>query len=149
MRSTVANDKPDGVQRGLVGPILSRFEKRGFKLVAMKMTTPSEELLREHYADLQSKPFFPGLLKYMTSGPVVATVWEGKDVVKQGRSILGATNPLQSAPGTIRGDYAIDVGRNVCHGSDSVETAKKEISLWFKKEEVQSYKLANFSWIYE
>uniref|UniRef100_A0A060T8P1 Nucleoside diphosphate kinase n=1 Tax=Blastobotrys adeninivorans TaxID=409370 RepID=A0A060T8P1_BLAAD len=115
----------------------------------MKMTTPSEELLREHYADLQSKPFFPGLLKYMTSGPVVATVWEGKDVVKQGRSILGATNPLQSAPGTIRGDYAIDVGRNVCHGSDSVETAKKEISLWFKKEEVQSYKLANFSWIYE
>ncbi|KAA8908037.1 hypothetical protein TRICI_004864 [Trichomonascus ciferrii] len=142
-------DLPDGVQRGLVGPILNRFEKRGFKLVAMKMTTPSEELLREHYADLQSKPFFPGLLKYMTSGPVVATVWEGKDVVKQGRAILGATNPLQSAPGTIRGDYAIDVGRNVCHGSDSVETAKKEIGLWFKKEEVQSYKLANYAWIYE
>lgn len=85
----------------------------------------------------------------MTSGPVLATVWEGKDVVKQGRAILGATNPLQSAPGTIRGDYAIDVGRNVCHGSDSVESANKEISLWFKKDELNDYKINNFGWIYE
>jgi nucleoside-diphosphate kinase len=128
---------------------LTRFEQRGYKLVAIKMTHPTESLLREHYADLQSKPFFPGLLKYMTSGPVLATVWEGKDVVKQGRAILGATNPLQSTPGTIRGDYAIDVGRNVCHGSDSVENAKKEIALWFKKEEVVEYKPAQFAWIYE
>ncbi|CAN6613145.1 nucleoside diphosphate kinase [Trichomonascus vanleenenianus] len=141
--------KPDGVQRGLIGPILTRFEQRGFKLVAIKLTQPSESLLREHYADLQAKPFFPGLLKYMTSGPVLATVWEGKDVVKQGRVILGATNPLQSAPGTIRGDYAIDVGRNVCHGSDSVESAKKEIGLWFKKEEIVEYKPSMFGWIYE
>lgn len=141
--------KPDGVQRGLISPIIGRFEQRGFKLVAIKLTSPSESLLREHYADLQEKPFFPGLLKYMTSGPVLATVWEGKDVVKQGRAILGATNPLQSAPGTIRGDYAIDVGRNVAHGSDSVESANKEIGLWFKKEELNEYKPSLFGWIYE
>lgn len=141
--------KPDGVQRNLVAPIISRFENRGYKLVALKMTQPSEELLREHYQDLQSKPFFPGLLKYMRSGPVVATVWEGKDVVKTGRTILGATNPLASAPGTIRGDYALDVGRNVCHGSDSVESAKREIGLWFKPEEVMDYKPAYFDLLYE
>lgn len=141
--------KPDGVARGLVSPIIGRFEARGFKLVGMKLTNPTESLLREHYEDLQSKPFFPGLLKYMLSGPVVATVWEGKDVVKQGRAILGATNPLQSAPGTIRGDYAIDVGRNVAHGSDSVDSAKREIGLWFKSEELSTYKSALYNWLYE
>lgn len=141
--------KPDGVQRGLINKILGRFENRGFKLVGIKLCQPSESLLREHYDDLQSKPFFPSLLSYMLSGPVLATVWEGKDVVKQGRAILGATNPLASAPGTIRGDYAIDMGRNVCHGSDSVESAQKEIGLWFKKEELVEYKPALFSWIYE
>ncbi|KAL4793413.1 nucleoside diphosphate kinase [Aspergillus venezuelensis] len=141
--------KPDGVQRGLVGPIISRFENRGFKLAAMKLTSPSRSLLEQHYGDLKEKPFFPGLVTYMLSGPIVAMVWEGKDVVKTGRTILGATNPLASAPGTIRGDYAIDVGRNVCHGSDSVENAKKEIGLWFTPEEVQNYKLNAFGWIYE
>ncbi|CAH00325.1 Ynk1 [Kluyveromyces lactis] len=141
--------KPDGVQRGLISKILARFEDRGYKLVGIKLVTPTEALLKEHYADLVSKPFFPSLLSYMTSGPVLATVWEGKDVVKQGRAILGATNPLQSAPGTIRGDFAIEVGRNVCHGSDSVESAEKEIGLWFKKEELIDYKLNQLSWIYE
>lgn len=141
--------KPDGVQRGLINKILGRFEDRGFKLVAIKLVKPSESLLKEHYADLTSKPFFPSLLSYMLSGPVLATVWEGKDVVKQGRAILGATNPLNSAPGTIRGDFAIDMGRNVCHGSDSVESAKKEISLWFKPEELMDYKHSMFNWIYE
>ena len=141
--------KPDGVQRGLVSQILGRFENRGFKLVALKMTEPSEELLRNHYGDLQEKPFFPGLLKYMMSGPVVATVWEGKDAVKTGRTLLGATNPLASAPGTIRGDFALDVGRNVCHGSDSVENAKKEISLWFKQDEVHRYTSHIAGWLYE
>lgn len=141
--------KPDGVQRGLVSTILGRFENRGYKLVGIKMTQPSEGLLRKHYEDLQSKPFFPSMLKYMLSGPVLATVWEGKDVVKQGRAILGATNPLASAPGTIRGDFALDVGRNVCHGSDSVESAQKEISLWFKPEELVDYKPSMFGWIYE
>ncbi|ODM20880.1 Nucleoside diphosphate kinase [Aspergillus cristatus] len=141
--------KPDGVQRGLVGPIISRFEKRGFKLAALKLATPSKEHLEKHYADLAGKPFFPGLVTYMLSGPIVAMVWEGRDVVKTGRTILGATNPLASAPGTIRGDYAIDVGRNVCHGSDSVESAQKEISLWFAEGEVKSYKQTQAEWIYE
>lgn len=141
--------KPDGVQRGLISSIVSRFENRGFKLVAIKLCQPTESLLREHYDDLQTKPFFPSLLSYMLSGPVLATVWEGKDVVKQGRIILGATNPLQSAPGTIRGDFAIDMGRNVCHGSDSVESATKEIGLWFKPEELIEYKPAMTAWIYE
>ncbi|RFU81227.1 nucleoside diphosphate kinase [Trichoderma arundinaceum] len=141
--------KPDGVQRGLIGPILSRFESRGFKLVAIKLTTPGKEHLEAHYADLKGKPFFNGLIEYMNSGPICAMVWEGRDAVKTGRAILGATNPLASAPGTIRGDYAIDVGRNVCHGSDSVENAQKEIALWFKEGEAVSYKAAQFDWIYE
>lgn len=126
--------KPDGVQRGLVGEIITRFEKRGFILRALKQTLPSEELLKNHYSDLSEKPFFPKLVKYMLSGPVVCMVWEGKAVVATGRKMLGETNPLNSAPGTIRGDFCIDVGRNICHGSDSVESAKKEIALWFKHE---------------
>ncbi|KEZ39889.1 Histidine kinase [Scedosporium apiospermum] len=141
--------KPDGVQRGLIGPIISRFENRGFKLVAIKLVSPSKEHLETHYADLKEKPFFPGLVQYMLSGPICAMVWEGRDAVKTGRTILGATNPLASAPGTIRGDFAIDVGRNVCHGSDSVENAKKEIALWFKEGELVSWKTAQFDWIYE
>jgi len=141
--------KPDGVQRGLVGPIISRFEARGYKLAAIKLITPSKEHLETHYSDLATKPFFPGLIKYMGSGPICAMVWEGRDAVKTGRSLLGATNPLASSPGTIRGDYAIDVGRNVCHGSDSVENAKKEIALWFKEGEVVSWKSAQHDWVYE
>ncbi|KAH6987844.1 Histidine kinase [Ilyonectria robusta] len=141
--------KPDGVQRGLVGPIISRFENRGFKLAAIKLVSPSKEHLETHYEDLKEKAFFPGLIQYMSSGPICAMVWEGRDAVKTGRVILGATNPLASSPGTIRGDYAIDVGRNVCHGSDSVENAKKEIALWFKEGEVLSWKSAQNDWIYE
>ncbi|KAI7779262.1 nucleoside diphosphate kinase [Diaporthe eres] len=141
--------KPDGVQRGLIGPIIQRFEQRGYKLVAIKLVTPGKEHLEAHYADLKEKPFFPGLLSYMLSGPIAAMVWEGRDAVKTGRVLLGATNPLASAPGTIRGDFSIDVGRNVCHGSDSVENAKKEIALWFKEGEVVSYKSAQHDWIYE
>ncbi|KAH3660253.1 hypothetical protein OGAPHI_007458 [Ogataea philodendri] len=141
--------KPDGVQRGIFPEILRRFQNKGFKLVGIKLTLANESLLREHYSDLQSKPFFPSLLSYMLSGPILATVWEGKDVVKQGRVLLGATNPLQSAPGTIRGDFALDMGRNIIHGSDSVESAEKEISLWFKKEELVEYKPTLHGWIYE
>ncbi|KAH9909648.1 nucleoside diphosphate kinase [Xylariomycetidae sp. FL2044] len=141
--------KPDGVQRGLVGPIITRFENRGYKLVAIKLTTPGKAHLEQHYADLKDKPFFAGLVEYMNSGPICAMVWEGRDAVKTGRTLLGATNPLASAPGTIRGDYSIDVGRNVCHGSDSVENAKKEIALWFKEAEVVSWESAQAKWIYE
>ncbi|GFZ50023.1 Nucleoside diphosphate kinase [Saitozyma sp. JCM 24511] len=140
--------KPDGVQRGLVGEIIARFEKRGFKLAALKMETPSKELLEKHYGDLADKPFFPKLVKYMLSGPVICMVWEGLDAVKTGRVMLGATNPLASNPGTIRGDYALQVGMNVCHGSDSVENAKKEIELWFNND-VKQYKLDAAQWIYE
>ncbi|KAL8366764.1 hypothetical protein RB595_008786 [Gaeumannomyces hyphopodioides] len=136
-------------QRGLVGPIISRFEQRGYKLVAIKLTKPGAEHLKEHYADLKDKPFFAGLVEYMNSGPICAMVWQGRDAVKTGRTLLGATNPLASAPGTIRGDFAIDVGRNVCHGSDSVENAKKEIALWFKAGEVVDWSSENAKWIYE
>ena len=109
----------------------------------------SVEHLEEHYADLKKKPFFPGLVKYMASGPVVPMVWEGLNVVKTGRVMLGETNPRDSLPGTIRGDFAIHVGRNICHGSDAVESAKKEIALWFKDEELTKYDPVASEWIYE
>lgn len=140
--------KPDGVQRGLVGEIIARFEKRGFKLVALKMATPTKDLLQKHYEDLASKSFFSRLIEYMMSGPVICMVWEGLDAVKTGRAMLGATNPLASNPGTIRGDYALQVGMNVCHGSDAVDTAQREIELWFK-EGINQYKLSSSSWVYE
>ena len=128
--------KPDGVQRGLIGPIVTRFEQRGFKLVAMKLVHPDKSHMEKHYEDLAGKGFFAGLIQYMTSGPVVAMVWEGQNVVATGRKMLGATKPFDSQPGTIRGDYCIDVGRNIIHGSDSVESANKEIAHWFKPEEL-------------
>ncbi|XP_011495776.1 PREDICTED: nucleoside diphosphate kinase [Ceratosolen solmsi marchali] len=144
--------KPDGVQRGLVGKIIQRFEDKGFKLVAMKMLWPTESLLKQHYSDLSSRPFFPGLVKYMSSGPVVPMVWEGLNAVKTGRVMLGETNPKDSAPGTIRGDFCIQVGRNIIHGSDSVESANKEIKLWFgdeKESELTDWSSWADKWIYE
>lgn len=140
--------KPDGVERGLVGEIVRRFEQKGFKLIGIKTVIPTKELLEKHYKDLTTKPFFPKLITYMTSGPVVGMVWQGKEVVKTGRVMLGATNPLQSAPGTIRGDFCIDVGKNLCHGSDSVENANIEIDLWFP-EGVVEYKRGLDRLIYE
>uniref|UniRef100_A0A668AXC0 Nucleoside diphosphate kinase n=1 Tax=Myripristis murdjan TaxID=586833 RepID=A0A668AXC0_9TELE len=108
----------------------------------------SDALLQQHYIDLKDRPFFPSLIQYMSSGPVVAMVWEGKGAVKTGRTMLGATNPADSNPGTIRGDFCIDVSKNIIHGSDSVESAKKEIALWFKNEELVSYTSCAFSWLY-
>merc|ERR1711931_316677 len=128
--------RPDGVARNLVAKIIERFEQRGYKLVAMKFMQASTDLLNQHYADLSSEPFFPSLVKHIASGPVVPVVWEGKDVVRQGRVLLGETDPLKSKPGSIRGDFSIDMGRNIIHGSDSVESALKEIGLWFNAEEV-------------
>ena len=141
--------KPDGVQRGLVGPIMSRFETKGFKLVAMKLCRPSKAHLEQHYADLAGKKFFPGLIQYMTSGPVCAMVWEGDNAVLTGRKMLGATKPFDSEPGTIRGDYCIDVGRNIIHGSDAVESANAEIKLWFQDSELCSWESHSSSWLYE
>jgi len=131
--------KPDGVQRGIVGEIIRRFEAKGYKLVAIKMIHPTEEFAAQHYDDLKSKPFFPGLVKFFSSGPVVAMVWEGNGVIKGGRTLLGATNPADSLPGSIRGDLSVVVGRNICHGSDSAESAKDEISLWWKPEEIHDF----------
>uniref|UniRef100_A0AAY5L5C0 Nucleoside diphosphate kinase n=2 Tax=Esox lucius TaxID=8010 RepID=A0AAY5L5C0_ESOLU len=154
-RPTMSNEertfiaiKPDGVQRGLVGDIIKRFEQKGFKLVGMKFIQAPESLLREHYADLKERPFFPGLVSYMASGPVVAMVWEGLNAVKTGRVMLGETNPADSKPGTIRGDFCIQVGRNIIHGSDSVDSANTEISLWFKPDELCCYTSCANEWIY-
>ena len=149
MERTFIMLKPDAVQRGLMGEIIERFESRGFKLVGMKLMSASQELLETHYSDLSKKPFFPELIRYMSSGPVVPMVFEGLKAVKQGRTMLGATNPKDSAPGTIRGDLCVDVGRNIIHGSDSVDSANKEVALWFRPEELSAWRPALVEWLYE
>eukprot|EP01112_Ceratiomyxa_fruticulosa_P011547 TRINITY_DN313_c0_g1_i1.p1 TRINITY_DN313_c0_g1~~TRINITY_DN313_c0_g1_i1.p1 ORF type:complete len:155 (-),score=41.63 TRINITY_DN313_c0_g1_i1:118-582(-) len=142
--------KPDGVQRGLVGEIISRLEKKGYKLVALKLVTPTRELAEAHYAEHKDRPFFGGLVTFITSGPVVAMVWEGKGVIAAARALIGATNPLNSAPGTIRGDFGIDVGRNIIHGSDTNPgSADREIALWFKPEELSNWAPTVQTHIYE
>lgn len=141
--------KPDGIQRGLAGDIVARFERKGYKLVAAKLIIPTENLAKKHYAEHDGKPFFPKLVDFLTSGPVLALVFEGKGAISYGRTLIGATNPLNSAPGTIRGDYGIDVGRNIIHGSDSPESAQREIALWFKPEECLAYSRAGDAWLYE
>ncbi|KAG5854255.1 NME/NM23 nucleoside diphosphate kinase 2a [Anguilla rostrata] len=140
--------KPDGVQRRLVGEIIKRFEQKGFKLVGMKLLHASEELLQEHYSEHKDRPFYAGLVDYMHSGPVVAMVWEGLNVVKTGRVMLGETNPADSKPGTIRGDFCIQVSRNIIHGSDSLDSANSEIDRWFQPEELVSYQTCADSWLY-
>ncbi len=149
MDRTFVMVKPDGVQRGLVGDIVARFERRGLKLTAMKMLTVSDKLAREHYAEHAAKPFFPNLVSFIRSGPVVAMVVEGKNVVPVVRSMVGATNPQNSSPGTIRGDFALDTGRNIIHASDSPDSAKREISLYFDNSEIASYKRIDEQWLYE
>ncbi|MCO5611764.1 hypothetical protein L7F22_066023 [Adiantum nelumboides] len=131
MELTFIMIKPDGIQRGLIGEIISRFQQKGFILKAMKLVQIERSPAEKHYEDLAGKPFFGGLVEYVTSGPVVAMVWCGNAVVLTGRKMLGATKPADSAPGTITGDFAVEVGRNIIHGSDSVESAQKEIALWF------------------
>ncbi|KAJ8906019.1 hypothetical protein NDN08_002519 [Rhodosorus marinus] len=149
MERTFIAIKPDGTNRGLIGEIIARFEKKGYKLVAMKAVKPSKELAETHYDALKEKPFFGPLVEFICSGLVIAMVWEGTGVVKTGRQMIGATNPLESAPGTIRGDLGIDVGRNVIHGSDAVETAEREIGIWFKPEELVDWDQTVKQWIYE
>ncbi len=141
--------KPDGVQRGLVGEIIARLEKKGYKLVAMKFTTASKEHVEKHYEDLSGKKFFDALVGYITSGPVVPMVWEGTNIIEGSRSIIGATNPTEATPGTIRGDMCFEVGRNLIHGSDLPESATKEIGHWFTESELNSYTQATEPWIYE
>ncbi|CAD2096174.1 nucleoside diphosphate kinase b, putative [Plasmodium vinckei brucechwatti] len=140
--------KPDGVQRGLVGVVIKRFERRGYKLIAIKIINPTEEILKEHYKELSEQPFFKKLVDYISKGPVVAMVWEGMDIVKQGRKIIGETNPLSSSVGTIRGDFCLEVSRNAVHGSDSVASANREINIWFKAEELIQWKSHSNDWVY-
>merc|ERR1719199_2214572 len=141
--------KPDGVQRGLVGEIISRFERKGFYLKGLKMFNCPEDIAKERYKDLSSKPFFPDLVEYICSGPVICMIWEGKGVVKSARKLIGATNPLESEPGTIRGDLAIEVGRNVIHGSDSVENGEEEIGIWFSSGELVEWDQHMKPWLRE
>ena len=140
MERTLIILKPDCVQRGLCGAVLSRFESRGFTVAGMKMVKLSSALLREHYAHIADKPFFPGIEKFMSSSPVVVAVIEGKEAVEAVRAMCGPTNARKAAPGTIRGDYSLSMQCNVIHASDSVETAHKEVARFFKPEELHSYK---------
>jgi len=140
--------KPDGVQRNLVGEVIKRFEKKGIKIVALKLMQIPREMAEKHYGEHKAKPFFGELVDFITSGPVVAMVLEGKDVVPMVRAMMGATNPLNAAPGTIRGDFAINISNNVVHGSDSPESAEREINLFFKPEEIVEYDKTVSYWIY-
>src|SRR6266581_6774181 len=149
MQRTLVIVKPDGVQRGLIGPILTRLESLGLKIVGPKLVQVSLELAARHYAEHEGKPFYEGLLRYITSAPVVAACVEGTSAVQMVRNSVGATNPLNAAPGTIRGDLALDIGRNLIHASDAPETADRELALWFKPDELVSYAREVDRWIFE
>jgi len=149
MERTLVLVKPDGVQRGLIGEIISRFERTGLKLVALKMLRMDRKMAGQHYAIHQGKPFFEGLVSFITSSPLIAAVFEGKSAVEVVRKTMGTTDPVKAAPGTIRGDLALDIGRNVVHGSDSLENAQKEINLFFSAKEIVSYERQVEPWIRE
>jgi nucleoside-diphosphate kinase len=141
--------KPDAVQRGLVGAIISRFEQRGLRLVGMKFMQVPLDLAERHYAVHQGRPFYEGLIQYITSSPVVAMVWEGKRAIEVVRRTVGATNPADADPGTIRSDYAVEIGRNLVHASDGAETASYEVPLWFDQSELVSWSRETDRWIME
>ena len=146
---TFAMVKPDGVQRGLVGEIVKRYEARGLKIVGLKLMQVPRSMAEEHYAEHRGKPFYAGLVDYITSGPVVALALEGKNAVAVVRTVNGATKPWDAAPGTIRGDLALDIGRNVVHGSDSVESAVRELSIYFGKDDLVDWTPAAAKWVTE
>lgn len=149
MERTLILVKPDGVQRGLMGQIIDRFERRGLKLVAMKFLQMSPELAARHYAVHRERPFYKGLVEYITSGPVVAMVWEGQEAIAAARATMGPTKPVAAAPGTIRGDFGVEIGRNLVHGSDSPENAAYEMNLFFEPSEVVAWERSNERWIRE
>ncbi len=148
MEKTFIMVKPDGVQRGLIGNIVSRFEQKGFQLVAAKLMVIPTELAEIHYGEHRDKPFFGELVQFITSSPVFAMVWEGENVIQTARQMMGATNPAEALPGTIRGDYGVQVGMNIIHGSDSAESAEREINLFFAEEELVKYRKTIDEWIY-
>ena len=141
MERTFVMVKPDGVQRNLAGEVIRRFETKGFTLVGLKMMKVSRELAEQHYDVHKERPFFGSLVEFICSAPVIAMVWEGDGVVASARKLIGATNPLTAEPGTIRGDFGVSIGRNLIHGSDAIETAQREIGLWFSQEELVSWNL--------
>jgi nucleoside-diphosphate kinase len=147
MEKTFLMVKPDGVQRNLIGEVVTRFERKGFQLVAAKLMTVPKELAKKHYAEHQERPFFGELVDFITSGPVFAMVWEGDNVISTARLMMGATNPQEAAPGTIRGDYGVQVSQNIIHGSDSPESAEREIGLFFDNEEILSYDKTINKWV--
>lgn len=149
MERTFIMIKPDGVQRHLTGEIIHRFESKGFTLVGLKMMQVSRELAEQHYGVHKERPFFNSLIEFITSAPVIAMVWEGESVVTAARNIIGATNPITAAPGSIRGDLGVSIGRNLIHGSDAIETAQTEVALWFKEEELLNWEPVRKSWLYE
>ena len=149
MERTLVLVKPDGVQRGLIGEVISRLEHRGLRLVAAKFMAVSTELAETHYAIHKGKPFYDGLISYITSAPVMAMVWEGPQAVAAVRQTMGATKPVEAAPGTIRHDFALEVGRNLTHASDSVENGEAEVVLWFKKNELVDWKREVDRWVFE
>ena len=149
MEKTLVLVKPDGVQRGLSGEIISRFENRGLKLIGLKLMQVSEDLAGRHYHEHTERPFFPGLVSFITSGPIIAMAWEGDNAIGIVRQTMGTTNPVEASPGTIRGDLAINIGRNVVHGSDSPESAERELNLFFSKGELLDYSRSTDSWITE
>lgn len=146
MERTLVLIKPDGVQRNLVGEIIKRLENRGLKMVALKFMNVTDDLAREHYKVHVGKPFYEGLIRYITSAPVVAMVWEGPQVIAAVRQTMGATNPLEATPGSIRHDFGIVTSRNLTHASDSVENASLEISIWFKPDEIHSWDRVHENW---
>ena len=147
MEKTFLMVKPDGVQRNVIGEIVARFEKKGYHLAGAKLMQIPTELAEQHYGEHKERPFFGELVEFITSGPVFAMVWEGENVILTARQMMGATNPKDAAPGTIRGDFAVTVGKNMIHGSDSAESAEREIGLFFKEEELVSYEKTMNSWV--
>lgn len=141
--------KPDGVQRGLVGEVISRLERRGLKLIAARFVHVTRQLAETHYAIHKGKPFYDGLIKYITSSPVMAMVWEGPQAILAIRQTMGATRPVEAAPGSLRHDFGLEVGRNLTHASDSPETAQQEIALWFRPEELVEWGRNTDPWIFE
>ncbi|GGJ85650.1 nucleoside diphosphate kinase [Lentibacillus kapialis] len=148
MEQTFLMVKPDGIQRNLTGEIINRFERKGFKLAGAKLMQITDELAKTHYGEHKDKPFFGELVEFITSGPVLAMVFEGENVILTARDMMGKTNPLEAAPGTIRGDYGMTVEKNIIHGSDSPESAEKEISLFFNSSEILDYSKQDREWIY-
>ena len=149
MEQTLVLVKPDGVQRGLIGEVISRLERRGLRLTATKFIPVTKQLAEQHYAIHKGKPFYDPLIAYITSAPVMAMVWEGPDGVAAVRQTMGATKPTEAAPGSLRHDFALEIGRNLTHASDSVENGQKEIALWFKPDELVSWDRAVDEWVFE